>query len=685
MNFENQNFEQKINSQKVVLESYLSSELKLQDEIKNKIQDENLSKLAKKELKEILQRFENNLNSVNNKYKKEKFREKQNSVNNRKDLLTELKSSFVVKDLVDDFREDLKWIDKIEEELKDYDWYNEFKWLLVGNELSESEKEKIIDLVSNNSIEDIFPSDFWDISLPSSLDDIKAFIKEKKFKLNIENKEEIKEILESQFENDNLEELNYKKTKLLELKENKIWENLTKNISKKILELDLQINLKQEKEEVKQEKEEVKQEKEEVKQEKEKIDNYISNILKEINILKQKNFPFEKKLDNLLTNFENAKDSTESIKIAKEIANYFTSWWLKTFLETAQKSWEEIYKSAYSFVESVVKLSWSEILSQAIKNYPNPNFSLKHIDAIPYNEENSIVSTYFWDTWWFFKEGDIFTRWDTKIDLSKEPPEIFVFNENTGYNLKLKNDFSQEVDKISREKQSLFSETINLRKQEINLQKSLEKLNLLESDESKMQALAEKTGKSVLEIKQKLQSEKIKLQQKLTELRDNLKSVKEKYLLVSNWELSEKIAERREKQKKILEFLSKIGFDLMPQDITDDIIHMINSSEWLKSKFWFTSNIDIANWNLWINKDMDMSKISFAEKQAFSRFVNKMITGNENYPFSLSTMWLQFFKSESDMKAWKVASAIDRQAYVNKRLWANPKWKILQNLWIVNK
>ncbi len=69
---------------------------------------------------------------------------------------------------------------------------------------------------------------------------------------------------------------------------------------------------------------------------------------------------------------------------------------------------------------------------------------------------------------------------------------------------------------------------------------------------------------------------------------------------------------------------------------------MINKSTALKAKFWFTSDIDIENGNLWINKDMNINKISFAEEQAFSKFVNKMITGNENYPKD----WIIFFNKK---------------------------------------
>ncbi len=149
----------------------------------------------------------------------------------------------------------------------------------------------------------------------------------------------------------------------------------------------------------------------------------------------------------------------------------------------------------------------------------------------------------------------------------------------------------------------------------------------------------------------------IYLQNKPKKIYDNYKNkLKQKVI--------EDTQDTKEKQKKILEFLHSIGFDLIPQNYTDKLINIINTSETLKSKFGFDRKIDLANWELWINKDADMQNNSIYEKKIFAQFVNKMISWNKKYPIDVNSMshWVPIFKN----KSWE--TILNKQAYVNKKL-----------------
>jgi len=86
------------------------------------------------------------------------------------------------------------------------------------------------------------------------------------------------------------------------------------------------------------------------------------------------------------------------------------------------------------------------------------------------------------------------------------------------------------------------------------------------------------------------------------------------------------LQDEHEKQRSILLFLSKLGFDLLPQEFTDQIIREIN---WRK-------NIDLWN-GMNINSDINIAKGEFwyqftglsenKQREAFVRLFNLMVTG----------------------------------------------------------
>jgi len=110
-------------------------------------------------------------------------------------------------------------------------------------------------------------------------------------------------------------------------------------------------------------------------------------------------------------------------------------------------------------------------------------------------------------------------------------------------------------------------------------------------------------------------------------------------------ELLEIKSEQKEKQKKVLEFLKKSGFDLIPKEITNRIIRELQSNTltipWLDLS---VKNIDIKNWNFWessafINKE---AWLNIGSKTNLVKFMNKVISWNLGEPLSVEaiTNWM---------------------------------------------
>ena len=103
-------------------------------------------------------------------------------------------------------------------------------------------------------------------------------------------------------------------------------------------------------------------------------------------------------------------------------------------------------------------------------------------------------------------------------------------------------------------------------------------------------------------------------------------------------ELLEMESEQQEKQKKVLEFLKKSGFDLIPKEITNRIIRELQSNTltipWLDLS---VKNIDIKNWNFWesgafIDKE---AWLNIGSKTNLVKFMNKLISWNIDEPLSV--------------------------------------------------
>ena len=132
-------------------------------------------------------------------------------------------------------------------------------------------------------------------------------------------------------------------------------------------------------------------------------------------------------------------------------------------------------------------------------------------------------------------------------------------------------------------------------------------------------------------------------------------------------------------RKKVLDFLNKIWFDLIPQKVSENIFKMINESSSYKMKLWLSDDINIAEWKFWIQKQSD--GLQFKDKKAFIKLVNKMLTWTEDLPNTMTDSGtISFFNSAKDKKEWNINTS--KKEYINTQLWSSPQFRIMENLGI---
>jgi len=106
--------------------------------------------------------------------------------------------------------------------------------------------------------------------------------------------------------------------------------------------------------------------------------------------------------------------------------------------------------------------------------------------------------------------------------------------------------------------------------------------------------------------------------------------------IISN--IDKKSSDADKIKKETLRFIQSIGFDMIPQSITDSIISQLNSNDSLRNSLGFQNNINLEEWNLWTNKDHNLLKINNAEKVVFAEFVNKMISWEKIWPINIEAI-----------------------------------------------
>ncbi|PZM83829.1 hypothetical protein DLH72_03310 [Candidatus Gracilibacteria bacterium] len=248
-------------------------------------------------------------------------------------------------------------------------------------------------------------------------------------------------------------------------------------------------------------------------------------------------------------------------------------------------------------------------------------------------------------------------------------------------------DEQKSIEKIDRIEKGLQDEILpinneisallsleNILKENENLDFSELKDYIIKNFEGKIDTSKIKSMSSKEDILKYIQVQLYSLE---TEKKSKIKKKTEeiKLVLQENAKNAEQIDEEK---KKILEFLSDIGFDLIPKEATDSIINMINSSADFMSKLGFNSKINISKGQLGISKNRE--KLSLEDKRKFIKFFNKMLSGQEDIPnFMGNDLKIKFFTSKENMEKGK-SDIGEKRNYINSKLGTNPKETMFSNL-----
>ena len=164
--------------------------------------------------------------------------------------------------------------------------------------------------------------------------------------------------------------------------------------------------------------------------------------------------------------------------------------------------------------------------------------------------------------------------------------------------------------------------------------------------------------------------------------KDKIKEKNQKIgnILVEN---ARKAEELDKNKRKVLKFLKEIWFDLVPQEVTDSAINMINSSEHFRKMLGLTWEINITEWKLWAYKEE--KRLTLDDQRTFIKLFNKMLTWREDLPNAIDSNWeIWFFSSAADLDKW-LAFSWEKKNRIAFLLGANPKGTIFRNLWLLNK
>lgn len=125
---------------------------------------------------------------------------------------------------------------------------------------------------------------------------------------------------------------------------------------------------------------------------------------------------------------------------------------------------------------------------------------------------------------------------------------------------------------------------------------------------------------------------KKELEVKLQEVQKDLENIKkEKEFIISEYKNDVRLYQLRlheseEKTRNVKEFLSSIGFDLIPSNVSRSILDQLNSNDALKTQLWFTTDFDLDNWVLWFEDTSTSDLLSPKEKIKFAEMYNIMIS-----------------------------------------------------------
>ena len=465
------------------------------------------------------------------------------------------------------------------------------------------------------------------------------------------------------------------------------------NVNKEINQNKTEINDNNAKiQQVKTEEKQVKTEEKQVKTEEKQVKTEEVRVINKI----EENKDLERNYNNLRNIAKNLDSSNSQYRDFKAVLEKFYP-----ITEENKKEFISELKQALSpkVLASIAKEVW--VNTPEYKEFKNTLISLEWWSGSYFKSQFEAIERVgaeyakdFWKLWVDRAGGKTDLDWNLKFDSGNSVIKVDKEGKRSlslkGSDYELKSDVAdQEITKKIDESTNKLQEKLEPINKELwsieELQKFMEKnkdlpieeiqkfifLNFKEKiDISDLQFLRTKEELSLrLEKRGKeLQKEKNRLVFSTNEFIKNL-------LQQNAIDTEKKDFER----KKVLDFLNKIWFDLIPQKVSENIFKMINESSSYKMKLWLSDDINIAEWKFWIQKQSD--GLQFKDKKAFIKLVNKMLTWTEDLPNTMTDSGtISFFNSAKDKKEWNINTS--KKEYINTQLWASPQFRIMENLGI---
>ncbi len=590
--------------------------------------------------------------------------------------------------LKNDFAEDYEWINKIDE-LSNLDNYEEFKNLILENALWNRIEEKLFGVLSDFDITQVQRA-IWN-SLPVDKTGVKLMMKNVKNNIdvtvedtNVQENAEQKELKEKQkllqleektaanseitelLNNDELINIEDISQKINDYKEEYWEDNFSRKISFKLAIMWDNRNLTDKNQETRNS---------------QKLMNTIDGIFTKV----WRQYP----LKNLHTaliflekgNVKLAIKEIESIPQA-ELEQLFNNLKKRVDSEIVEKGidvktekWQEELKKLDSYKDYVsIHNNLSGVSDSMLQKVYNTVWKPEDLYVNYLEEGNNHIAVTSQEQWLLKASGFDFdkskTTWNIiyqswkewfwkGADLSKIPPETYLMSEKTGFKLAI--DLPKIPEELIYERKKLAKNLSINNKQISKLSTSLEARNRdLENKKNNWEDLTELKSK-IDDLESKIQD----LHEMNEEFNENFIKILDIYKVQAEAEYQLKEKQRLETMK----FIARIGFDVVPQHLTTQMIDTINGVG--HQAYWFDAPIDLENGDLWMRMDWE-NDLMWLQLQ--KRFMNNFI----------KAIWSpkNIFLEGNISNNWMVVDPAKLKTYLNenKYMWLTWSTMMLNNL-----
>lgn len=135
--------------------------------------------------------------------------------------------------------------------------------------------------------------------------------------------------------------------------------------------------------------------------------------------------------------------------------------------------------------------------------------------------------------------------------------------------------------------------------------------------------------------------------------------------------------EKLARQQEALKVMHELFLDRIPKEVLDMVIKNINTNPLLLSNLWLQRQIDIQNWDLWVDKDNDIMTYTIEEKQILVRLFNKMINWESKRPLIIDINGLAYINEN-----WERLNNINMELFISQQMGSSISTeKIMTNLY----